>query len=117
MDAEKLQLQLDQLQARLAELEAQGDEGGDLAGEGGGGQGAGTEPGALEDEILLRLKVYRSLGIDLERDKDEEMGGLDGGGGFTKAIIRNDRQGNVNVVTMDKKFSRYFYANHIWSTL
>ncbi len=63
----------------------------------------------VDDEVLLRLKVYRSLGIELERD------GRDGD--WTRAVVRNDRRGDVHVVNMDKKFSRFFYANYFWQTL
>ena len=60
-----------QLQARLQELELQGVEGGD-------GDGAGRD--AVEDEVLLRLRVYRSLGIDVERDERD--------GEFARAVVR-----------------------------
>lgn len=63
----------------------------------------------VDDEVLLRLKVYRSLGIDIERDEKD--------GEWTRAVVRNDRKGDVHVVNMDKKFSRYFYANYFWQTL
>ncbi len=47
----------------------------------------GAAPGraSVEDEVLLRLKVYRSLGIELERDEKD--------GEWTRAVIRNDRKG------------------------
>lgn len=98
MDTERLSGQLADLNARLQELELQGVEGG--AAEGGE---------LVEDEILLRLKVYRSLGIDVERDAKD--------GEFARAVIRNDRKGDVHVVNLDKKFSRFFYANYFWQTL
>ncbi|KAI0022522.1 Spc24 subunit of Ndc80-domain-containing protein [Xylariomycetidae sp. FL0641] len=104
METERLASQQADLAARLAELEMQGLEGDP--------DEAARRRDPVEDEVLLRLKVYRSLGIDLERDEK------DGGGGeFTKAIVRNDRKGDVHVVNMDKKFSRFFYANYFWSTL
>ena len=74
-----------------------------------GAMGGGRRRDLVDDEVLLRLKVYRSLGIDLERD--------DEGGEWQKAVVRNDRKGDVHVVNMDKKFSRYFYANYFWRTL
>ncbi|TLD30524.1 hypothetical protein PspLS_02837 [Pyricularia sp. CBS 133598] len=95
VETERLSSQAADLAARLQELELQGVEG---------------EPSAadsVEDEVLLRLKVYRSLGIELERDGEE----------WSRAVIRNDRKGDVHVVNMDKKFSRFFYANYFWSTL
>lgn len=98
MDTERLSGQLADLHARLQELELQGLDG--------GADGAGE---LVEDEILLRLKVYRSLGIDVERDAKD--------GEFTRAVVRNDRKGDVHVVNLDKKFSRFFYANYFWQTL
>lgn len=97
MDTERLSGQLADLAARLQELELQGAEGGDGA----------RDP--VEDEVLLRLKVYRSLGIDIERDARD--------GEFSRAVVRNDRKGDVHVVNLDKKFSRFFYANYFWQTL
>ncbi|CAI4210864.1 unnamed protein product [Parascedosporium putredinis] len=99
MEAERLALQAADLAARLQELELQGLDGGDSA----------KRRDPIDDEVLLRLKVYRSLGIDIERDERD--------GEFTKAVIRNDRKGDVHVVNMDKKFSRFFYANYFWQTL
>ncbi|TPX06976.1 uncharacterized protein E0L32_011121 [Thyridium curvatum] len=98
METERLASQAADLAARLQELELQGDD--------------GAPPGAadpVDDEVLLRLKVYRSLGIELERDEKD--------GEWSKAVIRNDRKGDVHVVNMDKKFSRFFYANYFWQTL
>jgi kinetochore protein Spc24 len=99
METERLQAQAADLSARLQELELQGVDGGS----------PGSGMGAVEDEVLLRLKVYRSLGIEIERDgKDGE---------FSRAVVRNDRKGDVHVVNMDRKFSRFFYANYFWQTL
>jgi kinetochore protein Spc24 len=54
------------------------------------------------------LKVYRSLGIEIERD---------GEGEFSRVVVRNDRKGDVHVVNIDRKFSRFFYANYFWQSL
>lgn len=99
VETERLSSQAADLATRLQELELQGVE----------GEASATDP--VEDEVLLRLKVYRSLGIELERDGD----GADGE--WTRAVIRNDRKGDVHVVNMDKKFTRFFYANYFWQTL
>ena len=56
----------------------------------------------------LKLKVYRSLGIDVE---------CDNAGNYNKAVIRNNQKGDVHVVNIDPKFSRFFYANYFWQTL
>ncbi|KAK8127425.1 kinetochore-associated Ndc80 complex subunit spc24 [Apiospora sp. TS-2023a] len=106
MEAERLGSAAADLAARLQELEAQGVEGGAT----GSTSGNGAGDSALDDEVLLRLKVYRSLGIEIERD-----GGRDGD--FARAVVRNDRKGDVHVVNIDKKFSRYFYANYFWNQL
>ncbi len=50
--------QLADLQARLQELELQGVDGGDNA-----------RRGLVDDEISLKLRVYRSLGVDVDRDE------------------------------------------------
>ncbi|EON96618.1 putative kinetochore protein spc24 protein [Phaeoacremonium minimum UCRPA7] len=99
METERLSSQAADLAARLQDLELQGVDGSPAD--------AARDP--VDDEVLLRLKVYRSLGIDIERDEKD--------GDFTKAIVRNDRKGDVHVVNMDKKFSRFFYANYFWQTL
>ena len=56
----------------------------------------------------LKLKVYRSLGIDVEADKS---------GTYNKAVIRNNAKGDVHVVSIDPKSSRFFYANYFWRTM
>ncbi|KID80668.1 uncharacterized protein G6M90_00g007040 [Metarhizium brunneum] len=99
MEAERLAQQAADLSARLQELDLQGVEGDENA----------RRRDAVDDEVLLRLKVYRSLGIDIERDEKD--------GEWTRAVVRNDGRGDVHVVNMDKKFSRYFYANYFWQTL
>lgn len=57
----------------------------------------------------LKLKVYRSLGIDVEADPQSGI--------YNKAVIRNAAKGDVHVVNVDPKFSRFFYANYFWGTL
>ncbi|KAG5925618.1 kinetochore-associated Ndc80 complex subunit spc24 [Claviceps africana] len=99
MEAERLAQQAADLTARLQELDLQGIEGDEAA----------RRRDVVDDEILLRLKVYRSLGIEIERDERD--------GEWTRAVVRNDGKGDVHVVNMDKKFSRYFYANYFWQTL
>ncbi|KAI9885734.1 MAG: kinetochore-associated Ndc80 complex subunit spc24 [Watsoniomyces obsoletus] len=98
VEGERLEQELDNLKARLLELEMQGVEGGEV------------ERGKreLEDETILKLKVYRSLGIEVESDDT---------GNYTKAVIRNPRKGDVHVVNIDPKFSRFFYASYFWQTM
>lgn len=99
-EAERLAGQAADLAARLQELDLQGVE---------GDGAAARRRDPVDDEVLLRLKVYRSLGIDIERDERD--------GEWSRAVVRNDRKGDVHVVNMDKKFSRFFYANYFWQTL
>lgn len=63
-----------------------------------------------EDDVLLKLKVYRSLGIEVEQDEGSP-------GVFTKAIVRNPVKGDVHVVRIESRVSRFFYANYFWGVL
>ena len=57
----------------------------------------------------LKLKLYRTLGIDVEADSTT--------GQYNKAVIRNAAKGDVHVVNIDPKFSRHFYTNYFWRTM
>ncbi|KAE8371392.1 putative kinetochore protein spc24 [Aspergillus bertholletiae] len=98
IESERLEGELEMLKERLADLEAQGLEGDE----------ATRRERELDDATILRLKIYRSLGVDIEAD---------GAGNFNKAVIRNSRKGDVHVVNIDPKFSRFFYSNYFWSTM
>ena len=63
---------------------------------------------AYSDNRRLKLKVYRSLGIDVLAD---------GAGNYNKAVIRNNQKGDVHVINVDPKFSRFFYSNYFWQTM
>ena len=63
---------------------------------------------AYSDNRRLKLKVYRSLGIDVQAD---------GAGHCNKAVIRNNQKGDVHVINIDPKFSRFFYSNYFWQTM
>jgi kinetochore protein Spc24 len=71
--------------------------------------GENARRGLVDDEITLKLKIYRGMGIDIEKDKES--------GEYNKAIIHNEKKGDVNIVNLDNKFSRYFYANYLWQQL
>lgn len=115
MEGERLEGELSRLGGVLGELEAEGVEGGE------------REKGPEEDATVyvnpiprrwrmlladllrrLKLKVYRSLGIDVEADPT---------GQYNKAVIRNAAKGDVHVVNLDPKFSRNFYTNYFWRTM
>ncbi|OJZ91688.1 hypothetical protein ASPFODRAFT_55376 [Aspergillus luchuensis CBS 106.47] len=93
IESERLEGELEMLKERLADLEAQGLEGDEPT----------RREREMDDATLLRLKIYRSLGVDIEADD---------AGNFTKAVIRNSRKGDVHVVNIDPKFSRFFYSNY-----
>ena len=57
----------------------------------------------------LKLQFYRSLGIDVSQDAAT--------GDFNRAVIRNTTRGDVNVVNVDGKLSRSFYANMFWDSM
>ncbi|KAK4982603.1 putative kinetochore protein spc24 [Elasticomyces elasticus] len=97
IEGERLSSEAGVLRGTLEELDAQGVEG--------GAQSTSTS----EDEVILKLRVYRSLGIDLGQDSAT--------GAFSKAVIRNTAKRDVNVVTVDPKVSRFFYAEYFWGSL
>lgn len=94
IEGERLEGELRTLKRQLRVVEEQGDEGDE------------RERGG-EDENVLKLKVYRSLGIECEQDCST--------GEVRRAVIRNG--GDVNVVAIDPKFDRFFYAQHFWASL
>jgi kinetochore protein Spc24 len=116
-EGERLESEIERTRAMVEECEAQGPEGGDAA----------RRIEGMDDEIMyiylssswemvanlctrsLKLKVYRMLNIDVEPDKETGL--------YTKAVVRNAQKGDVHVVNIDPKFSRYFYANYFWNTL
>lgn len=117
IESERLEGELEMLKERLAELEAQGLEGDEAARREREAEDATMYgfPGLIVLEALvvltlhsLRLKLYRSLGIDVEADE---------AGNYHKAIIRNSRKGDVHVINIDPKFSRFFYANYFWQNM
>ena len=62
-----------------------------------------------DNKDSLKLKLYRTLGIDVEADSTT--------GQYNKAVIRNAAKGDVHVVNIDPKFSRHFYTNYFWRTM
>lgn len=99
IETDHLSTQLADLKAQLQELELQGVDGGEEA-----------KRSEVEDEVLLKLRVYRSLGIEAERE----------GGEWSRAVVRGrgkEGRGEVQVVNVEKKFSKFFYANYFWQAL
>ncbi|KAL8657041.1 MAG: hypothetical protein Q9226_002322 [Calogaya cf. arnoldii] len=93
IEGERLEQELDSLKSRLQQLDLQGVEGDD-------DMKAKRE---MEDPTLLKLKVYRSLGIDADPDLT---------GSYNKATIRNAQRGDVHVVNIEHKFSRFLSPFH-----
>ncbi|KAF2472887.1 Spc24-domain-containing protein [Lindgomyces ingoldianus] len=98
IEGERLQSELGRLGGVLGELDEEGVEG-----------AAERERLPEEDATVLKLKVYRTLGIDVEADAMT--------GQYSKAVIRNAAKGDVHVVNIDPKFSRHFYTNYFWRTM
>ncbi|KAL2416507.1 putative kinetochore protein spc24 [Exophiala dermatitidis] len=97
-ESERLEAELESLKSRLADLEEQGVEGDENA----------RRAREADDPTILRLWLYRSLGINLEQDE---------AGNYNKATIGNTKRGDVHVVNIDPKFSRWFYADYFWKTM
>ncbi|MCJ1444936.1 MAG: kinetochore-associated Ndc80 complex subunit spc24 [Stictis urceolatum] len=98
IESERFHSELDGLRGRLQELESQGVEGDEQS----------RARWESEDPTVLRLAVYRSLGIDVEADA---------AGNYSKAVVRNAQKGDVHVVNINPKFSRYFYADFFWGKI
>lgn len=92
-----LSAELASLQAKLAELEIEGPEGGKEA-----------ERTELDNELLLKLAVYRSLGMEVDRGADGE---------YRKMVVRGRGKGDVLAVEIDGKGSKAWYANYFWGAL
>ena len=124
-------MQLSNLETRLSELDTQGVE---------GDERMRTEQG-MGDGTVLKLRIYRGLGFELEGVgegrgvvKKEEEGGEGGGAmqgvnqgqgvmGYQRVAVRSGeagkkgKGGDVHIVNLDPKFSRFFYAGYLWGCL
>ena len=71
--------------------------------------GENVKRGVMDDEITLKLKVFRGLGVDIERGQDGE---------YRKAVVRQGTKGGqMHVIELDGKFSRFFNAQYLWDTM
>lgn len=97
---ERLGGELERLKMRLAELEGQGVEGDERA----------RRQREADDPTVLRLWLYRSLGIQLEQDERGE---------YRKAVVGDRRRGDVHVVNIDPGFrgGKGWYADYLWGTM
>lgn len=70
--------------------------------------GDGARRSLVDDENSLKLKIYKGLGMDAEKDSSGE---------YSKVIMWNANEGKADVVNLDHRMSRYFYANYFWERL
>lgn len=62
-----------------------------------------------ESSAVLRLKLYRSLGVSFDADKPEN---------YTKCMIRSNTSSNVSTLDLNvKDYSGFFITNYIWDKL
>ncbi len=113
-DSERLEAELDRLKQRLADLEEQGVEGDENSRRAREADDPTMSVCIIISEMWntdlssLRLWLYRSLGITLEQDE---------AGNYNKATIGNTKKGDVHVVNIDPRFSKWFYADYFWQTM
>jgi len=70
--------------------------------------GDNARRGPVADELSLKLKLFRSLGIEARRGE---------GVGYNEVVIEKSTDGGPQVFTLKEKFSSYYKANHIWEVL
>lgn len=97
IQTERLGAEIESARAVMADLDTQGPEGGE-----------GNRDG-LDDEVLLKLKVYRMVGIEVEADKETGL--------YEKAVVRSRTGGDVRVVNVEPRLGRWFYANYFWGSV
>lgn len=54
----------------------------------------------------LKLSVYRSLGIDLQRNTST--------GDFNGAVVRSSQTGTVDVIDMDETADKQSFTKRLW---
>lgn len=59
------------------------------------------------DSIVLKLKLYRKMGLILELDDD----------GTDKIITYNKEDDSTNILKVGQEYSGYFVSNYIWERL
>lgn len=67
-----------------------------------------TATSDVEDSTLLKLKVFRSLGVSFDGDRPET---------HTKALIQSSTQNNLYTLSLDKQYSNFFISNYIWDKM
>ncbi|ODQ80883.1 hypothetical protein BABINDRAFT_166452 [Babjeviella inositovora NRRL Y-12698] len=71
---------------------------------------------ASDDSTVLKLKLYRSLGIKIEQPgmaaPDTNPSDL-----LEKVVIYNKVQDTTNILKLDEKYSDYFVSNYVWDRI
>lgn len=67
-----------------------------------------TATSDVEDSTLLKLKVFRSLGVSFDGDRPEA---------HTKALIQSSTYNNLYTLSLDKQYSNFFISNFIWDKM
>lgn len=62
----------------------------------------------IDDAEILKLKVYRSLGIELEAASQSQVP--------TRAVIQSSN-GKIQIFNLDKNYSPSFVSNYLWERL
>lgn len=62
----------------------------------------------IDDAEILKLKVYRSLGIELETASQSQVP--------TRALIQSSN-GKIQIFNLDKNYSPSFVSNYLWERL
>jgi len=92
------------LRSQRVEMEKNGDVNGR-----GSVDGESDEEKVQADESLLKLRVYRNLGIDVDVDKTT--------GEWNQAVIANKERGDVSVVGIDRDGLDGTRVNTVWDKL
>lgn len=93
IESERLSGELAALRQQLETLEREGVEG-------------GRKADMAEDEVVLKLQFYRSLGVDARRDEPS--------GDFKSAVISNAKRGDVTVIDLKDERAN---VNAFWDAL
>ncbi|OJD34480.1 kinetochore protein spc24 [Diplodia corticola] len=97
IEEERLASELDRLKAELDEVDAQGLEGGNMR----------RFDESDEDSLLLKLRIYRMMGISPEIDPLS--------GNYTKAsLVSKTRKGDSKHLDFTSNVSRKYHADFIW---
>ncbi|ORX90567.1 Spc24-domain-containing protein [Basidiobolus meristosporus CBS 931.73] len=83
-----LKTELEQLESELAELTS-----------------LPVEDELAPDQTILKLQIYRSLGVDVIPD---ELGNLN------KIRVRSTEKNDIHTLSLDENSSKYSQVNHLW---